>query len=219
VIDRDANDTANALIKLGTSPVPLPPLVQRVDPRYRAKLAAVVAKTGLPAGMLDRMKTWAAGMVLFGVTVAGLGVSSADGVEEQLKAQFREAGKPIEGLETLNQQLGFFDGLDEAQQRKFLESVVADQGNDAADFGRMLGAWSRGNERAMQRSIASDMKGADVLQAVLLQRRNERWGDLLVKRLGMPGTQFIAVGAGHLVGPNSVQAQLAKLGYTVRRVE
>ncbi|MEG8018125.1 TraB/GumN family protein [Sphingomonas sp. LR55] len=38
-------------------------------------------------------------------------------------------------------------------------------------------------------------------------------------RLGTPGTVFIAVGAGHLAGKDSVQAQLAKLGVKAERVK
>src|SRR6202012_3748332 len=109
----------------------------------------MIAKSAVPPETLDPMKTWAAGMVLFGTTISALGVSSADGVEEQLKAQFHATGKPVEGLETLDQQLGFFDTLDEKQQRDFLQSVVDQHGDDAAEFGKMLGAWSHGNEKGI----------------------------------------------------------------------
>jgi uncharacterized protein YbaP (TraB family) len=54
---------------------------------------------------------------------------------------------------------------------------------------------------------------------VLITRRDAHWADAIVERLNQPGIQLIAVGAGHLVGPNSVQAMLAKLGYKVERVE
>jgi uncharacterized protein YbaP (TraB family) len=158
-------------------------------------------------------------MVLFGTTVQSLGVSSADGVEERLKTQFRTTGKPIEGLETLEQQLGFFDTLTEPQQRDFLESVVDQKGDDAADFGKMLGAWSHGDEKGISASFDKDMKSSDVLRTVLIARRDQHWADAIVSRLGQPGTQFVAVGAGHLVGPDSVQAMLAKLGYKAERVE
>ena len=168
---------------------------------------------------LDKMKTWAAAMILFGVTVTGLGVTSADGVEEQLKAQFRTLNRPIEGLETIEQQLGFFDTLTEPQQREFLESVVDQQPDDAADFGKMVGAWSHGDEKGITASFDKDMKANDIMRTVLLARRNAHWADALVRRLGTPGTQFVAVGAGHLTGTDSVQSMLAKLGYGVQRVQ
>ncbi|WP_419825854.1 TraB/GumN family protein [Sphingomonas sp.] len=219
VIDRDGKASAEALYRLGRADRPLPPLADRVPPRRRAALKAMVAKSGWPAGTLDGFKTWAAAMVLFGVNVQGLGVSSADGVEEQLKAQFASAGKPIEGLETLDQQLGFFDTMTEAQQREFLVGVLSDDGRDAADFGRMLTAWSHGNERGIQQSFDQDMKANDALATVLLARRNKRWAQLLLDRLRRPGTQFVAVGAGHLVGAQSVLADLRKRGLHPVRVQ
>jgi len=218
VIDDPAR-SAQVLLKLGKADKPVPPLAERVAPKFRKALAAMEAKAGVPAATLDTMKTWAAAMVLFGVTVSDLGVSSADGVEDALKKQFRAQGKPVEGLETLEQQLGFFDTLTEAQQRAFLESVVDQRPDDAADFGTMLTAWSHGDEAGIAESFDRDMKSADALREVLLAKRNARWADLLIKRLAKPGVEMVAVGAGHLVGPDSVRARLKALGYKTVRVE
>ncbi|WBO23483.1 TraB/GumN family protein [Sphingomonas abietis] len=219
VIDQDPTKSAAALFRMGMAPGPVPPLADRVDPQYRDRLAAMEKKSAVPAATLDKMKTWAAGLVLFGTTIQTLGVSSADGVEEHLKAQFRASGKPIEGLETLDQQLGFFDTMSEAQQREFLQGVTDQNADDVADFGKMLGAWAHGNEKGIAASFDKDMKKSDALRTVLIARRNAHWADALVARLAMPGTQFVAVGAGHLVGSDSVQAMLAKLGYKAVRVE
>jgi uncharacterized protein len=219
VIDQNANKTAEALLKVGIAAPGTPPLAERIDPKMRPELQKLVTKSGLPVETLDRLKTWAAAMMLFGTTVSSLGVSSADGVEEQLKAQFRAQNKPIEGLETLEEQLGFFDTLTEPQQRDFLASVVDQKGDDARDFAKMLAAWSKGDEKGIQVSFDKDMKADEVLRQVLIARRDSHWATAIVKRLSMPGTQLIAVGAGHLVGPDSVQAKLKALGYTATRVE
>lgn len=219
VIDQNDPQSATALVRRGVPSAPPPPLADRVAPKYRHALTDMLAKSPLPAETLNGMKTWAAGMVLFSTTVSKLGVSSADGVEEQLKAQFRATGKPVEGLETLDEQLGFFDSMSEPQQRDFLQSVLDQHGNDVADFGKMLGAWSHGDERGIAVSFDKDMKKSEALRSVLIAHRNARWADEIVARLAKPGTQFLAVGAGHLVGPDSVQEKLAKMGYKAERIE
>jgi uncharacterized protein YbaP (TraB family) len=53
---------------------------------------------------------------------------------------------------------------------------------------------------------------------VLLVDRNARWAQWIKQRMARPGTVFVAVGAGHLAGPDSVQAHLAKLGVKAERV-
>jgi uncharacterized protein YbaP (TraB family) len=219
VTETDPAKSAALLMKLAIPPAPLPPVAERIRPKFRESLEAMAAKSAIPLAQLDGMKTWAVGMVLFGVTMGKLGVSGADGVEQQLRAQFTAAGKPVEGLETVAQQLGFFDTMSETQQRAFLESVLDGKGDDLADFGKMLGAWSHGNEKGIQAAFDADMGKNETLREVLLSRRNAHWADAIVSRLAMPGTQFLAVGAGHLVGPQSVQAKLARLGYRAVRVE
>jgi uncharacterized protein YbaP (TraB family) len=54
---------------------------------------------------------------------------------------------------------------------------------------------------------------------VLLTDRNRTWATWLKARLAQPGTIFVAVGAGHLAGKDSVQDVLARSGVTVTRVQ
>ena len=59
---------------------------------------------------------------------------------------------------------------------------------------------------------------APVLYKRLLTDRNTRWAKWIDGRLKQPGTVFVAVGAGHLAGRDSVQAQLRKRGIKARRL-
>jgi len=56
------------------------------------------------------------------------------------------------------------------------------------------------------------------LAQVLLFQRNASWAQWIKTRMERPGTVFIAVGAGHLAGRNSVQDQLKALGLLSTRV-
>ncbi|RYE55912.1 MAG: TraB/GumN family protein, partial [Rhizobiaceae bacterium] len=79
-------------------------------------------------------------------------------------------------------------------------------------------AWSRGDERAIARAFAEDKDLTPRLREVLLRQRNANWTTWLKERLATPGTVFVAVGAGHLAGPTSVQRMLAAEGIRVDRI-
>jgi len=54
---------------------------------------------------------------------------------------------------------------------------------------------------------------------VLLTDRNARWAAQLDDRMDRPGAVFVAVGAGHLAGADSVQRMLSGRGFTVTRLQ
>jgi uncharacterized protein YbaP (TraB family) len=180
----------------------------------------LVKESGLPAYYLDGMKTWAAALMLTGAALQQIGVDTAasPGVEPQLTALFRSAGKPVEGLETAELQLGYFDKLPESAQRAFLVATLDTPAKAKADFDKMLGAWERGDAPAIEKSFADDPEFTPALRDLLLRQRDRLWAETLARRLDRPGTVFVAVGAGHLVGPDSVQAMLTAKGLKVVRV-
>jgi uncharacterized protein YbaP (TraB family) len=56
------------------------------------------------------------------------------------------------------------------------------------------------------------------LYNVWLVDRNRAWAKQIASLLKQPGTVFVAIGAGHLAGPDSVQAQLRERGIATERV-
>ena len=57
------------------------------------------------------------------------------------------------------------------------------------------------------------------LEKTLLYDRNANWAVWIDERLEQPGIVFMAVGAGHLAGKNSVQDMLEQREITVTRVQ
>jgi uncharacterized protein YbaP (TraB family) len=53
---------------------------------------------------------------------------------------------------------------------------------------------------------------------IMFTERNARWADWVAARMRTPGTVFVAVGAGHLAGPDSLLVRLAQRGMISRRV-
>jgi uncharacterized protein YbaP (TraB family) len=53
----------------------------------------------------------------------------------------------------------------------------------------------------------------------LFARRNAAWIEMLLNELDGAGVDFVAVGAGHLLGEDGLVAQLRARGVRVERVE
>jgi uncharacterized protein len=214
----DKAGTTATFRRLAISPN-LPPLLERVPEDKRAQLTAMLDHVKIPAIALNGFESWAAAVTLASLTLADAGVSPENGVEEQLTKLFRAAKKPIIGLETTEQQLGFFDALSEDTQRAFLVSIV-DQTVDAkAEFAAMIDAWRRGDDKAIALTFDDELKLSPELAEALIRKRNANWTQWLADRLARPGTIFVAVGAGHLAGDASLQIMLAKRGLTVTRIQ
>src|SRR3546814_1471728 len=83
---------------------------------------------------LDRMDPWLAAMSLTMTSLTRLGYQPANGPEEVLTAAAKAAGIPITGLETVEQQFDYLDGLSAPAQMAMLESTIDETG----EAGKML---------------------------------------------------------------------------------
>ena len=53
---------------------------------------------------------------------------------------------------------------------------------------------------------------------MMFTERNARWADWIAARMQTPGTVFVAVGAGHLAGKDSLLVRLAETRIASQRV-
>jgi uncharacterized protein len=218
VMSKDPMKDGQAMMQLGLTPG-LPPLLDRVAPEKREALERIIKKSGVPIEALDRFETWAAALSLAAAGLLELQVSPKYGAEAILSERFGKDGKPVSGLETPMQQLGFFDSLPETAQRRFLTSIAEDESNAQVEFDAMIAAWGSGNVAKIALTFDDELKLSPELTDVLLKKRNANWSAWIVGRMTKPGTVFVAVGAGHLAGADSVNAMLAKRGLKVSRLQ
>lgn len=217
-LDKDPAKLGAIMTRLGVT-AGLPPLLDRVPPAKRVALQKVIDESKVPIGYLNGLETWAAALVLSTASLSKLNLSHEDGVETQLTQTFSAVGKPVSGLETAEQQLGYFDGLPETAQRKFLASIADDTQNAQKEFAAMIAAWKAGDVRRIAITFDDEMKMSKDLTDVLLRRRNANWAGWIAERMNTPGTVFVAVGAGHLAGKGSVEELVSQKGYKVVRVQ
>ncbi|MGB5723174.1 MAG: TraB/GumN family protein [Parasphingorhabdus sp.] len=214
----DTQNAAKIFSRLAVSPGQ-EKLQARIKPSLRDDLDRIIDAADVPVRALNRMETWAAALSLASAQTRGLGLNSSGGVEKKLSAQFEKAGKPIEALETIELQLGYFDKLPEQQQRQMLTSVIEDSGDAQQDFEHLFNAWMTGNIEEIVTLSDGGILTDPTTREYLLVARNLDWAEQLDKRLQKTGTSLVAVGAAHLAGPDSVQSTLAKRGYKIEKIQ
>ena len=195
-----------------------PPLPDQLPPATAAKLRAELPKLGMSPDGLDHAEPWLAAMTISILPLRQLGYDDKDGAEQVLSAAAKAAGKPILGLETARQQLGYFDRLSLPAQRQLLATTLDDLPKMKGEIDAMVKDWSAGDADALAKLLNADLDRTPELKQALLVTRNRNWANWIAARMKRPGTVFVAVGAGHLAGGDSVQAELAKRGLKVERV-
>jgi uncharacterized protein len=196
------------------------PLSDKIDAAAFQKASGLAQAGGVPPQLLNAMRPWLAAVQLSLIPVVKAGYDPKSGVEPILAAEAKAAGKPEGAFETPEQQIRFFADLPVKTEVEFLSSTLdeADEGADKID--KMVAAWAAGDTAALETEFVSEMKGQyPELYDLLITRRNQNWAGQLKTKLAGKGVSFVAVGSGHLVGPDSVQVQLAKLGIKAQRVE
>lgn len=196
------------------------PLSSRLTAEEQAKLDTAAGDMGMTGAMLEPMRPWLAGLTLSMAPLAKAGYDPQSGVELVLRARALEAGKPISGLETMEEQIQMLAGMSEEGEMAFLRSVLEDYEKATVELDRLVAAWAAGDVEALEEIGVTPMREeSEQFYQTLLVKRNANWAGQIDTLMEGEGVIFIAVGSAHLAGDDSVQALLEQRGYTVERVQ
>ncbi len=198
---------------------PSRPLSSFLTAEQNSRLRQTLAGFGLPEASFEPFRPWFAGITLSVLSLQQAGYDPTAGVDRQVAAAAAEQGARLRWFETAEEQLGFLSGLSEPLQVQLLVDGMDDLDAGVALLDRLDTAWNDGDTATLDAELATEMRTLyPELYDVLLTQRNTRWAETLANELGGAGVDFVAVGAAHLVGPDSVQALLTARGFTVKRV-
>lgn len=184
----------------------------------KTRYEAALAQLGMPAGSFDRYEPWLAALVLSIAPLSKAGFAPENGVDQALGVRAKTYGLAHEGLETYDYQLGLFDSLPLTTQKVYLAQVVKDLPQVRTQIEKMTDAWKRGDADGLA-DLMNAQEDYPGMFEILLTNRNKAWAGWIKQRMEKPGTVFLAVGAGHLAGPGSLQEQLAGQGLRAERVQ
>ena len=127
--------------------------------------------------------------------------------------------KDIGALETIEEQIGFLAAMGEGSESEFILLSLEDLENTNELMEEMITAWRNGDERALQKLFVDDMQQrAPELFDSLLRQRNLRWMPQIEALFEDPDTEFVLVGAAHLIGVEGLVQLLQSKGYEVSQL-
>ncbi len=182
------------------------------EDRYR-RVSAEAARLGVPMETLDPLEPWVIALQLLELQYAQLGFDPQQGVEEQLSHRAEADGKPIKGLETMEEQLGVLQGMSYSDQARFLDMVVTEMPQVAGDTQAVVSAWRNGDAARLATLLSDEYKSFPALYRTLVSDRNRRWVPQIEQLLQSNQDAFVVVGALHLVGDGGLLQLLQRDGY------
>ncbi|MDN7123687.1 TraB/GumN family protein [Pseudidiomarina terrestris] len=151
------------------------------------------------------------------VMTSQLGCAQQMSYEGHFTQKAMEQQKAVDGLESVDFQFGIFDQIPYQEQVQWLMESLEDKAKAKGELDKMVRLYVAEDMEGLYKMIADTDAYADYT-ALLLDDRNRTWQQQLDADLQAPGSEFIAVGAGHLGGNAGIIQLLKDLGYAVEPV-
>ena len=218
VMELDLNEIgADSTLEDGAELETLPEgqtLAEAAGPQLYAKFLARAQPLGLQPEVLSHFQPWFAALMLQQLELSQSGFDPAAGVDEQFALLAQADQKPIIGLETIDEQLGFFAHLSLEQQREFLRSTLEDSASAESETDAVVRAWQRGDTAKLEQLLRTGSNESPELYRLLTTERNRRWLPKITQLLTSDDNCLVIVGALHLIGHDGLIEMLQRQGYT-----
>jgi uncharacterized protein YbaP (TraB family) len=186
--------------------------------RYQLRLLEAAALSSeTPLAALQNMKPWLAAEILTLAAAQQAGLSSAMSADEALKSRAQRQQKNIRYLDDIETQIRASADQPDFVQEIMIMDALEGYNSLGDNLRRTADNWIIGRtDYLLQNVIKSKMRSPDLYQS-LFTDRNRQWAKILTRYMEDSGTAFAAVGAGHLLGDDSLITYLKDAGYDVNR--
>ncbi|MBT8142812.1 MAG: TraB/GumN family protein [Gammaproteobacteria bacterium] len=179
-------------------------LEQAIGSEKYAEVKRLAKENNLPMLMFENFDPWFSYVNLSNMLVMNAGYSPESGIDMHFMQRGLSDGKPIDGLETLPEQLNFFEQIPMDQQADMLLEVMQNSHEVPGMLTELVSEWQSGDMDGLAELLLEDMHKTPAMYDLLLKQRNHNWVDKILPLLQEQDDYLIIVGAGHLAGPDSV---------------
>ena len=192
-------------------------LFQNLAGNTRQQLKKKLSELGLPPEAFARFKPWFVALTLTTVELQRLGYNPLYGIDVYFFNKAKNGGKEIGFLEDPKYQIDLLGNMTDKDQKDFLNQTLKDLELVSELAGDLVKNWKSGNTDELHKLLHKSFKDYPDLNDRLLIQRNLKWVKEVEHAMGKNKNVLFVVGAGHLVGPESVVDLLRKKGYEVKQ--
>lgn len=174
-----------------------------------------IARSGAPEQPILHMKPANAMTMLVMHDVAKHGYKPEAGMDIYFYKHAKEQRKTVLGLETLDEQLHIINDLTDAQGEALVKSTLTELADAGARFDALLTAWRTGDEAGLEKILNEASRDEPELMRRFTADRNVRWVPTIETLARGTNDAVVVVGAGHLVGTDSLVDLLRQRGWRV----
>ncbi len=220
ILAADPIRTARLMLSKGMYPSIEDNLKTALMPSTWQALLTAAGRYNLPIEFLQQQKPWLAALTLSMHAFKQLGFSEQLGIDLHF-LQLAQNSREIIELETAAQQLGVFEQLSGEEQENLLRQTLTDLQESDEFIDTMLNAWIAGDAAALNQLLNDSLQanpGTERVYQLLLVDRNAKMTARIVELISSGEQPFVVVGAGHLVGADSIVEMLRQQGYQVEQL-
>lgn len=194
-------------------------LQENISPDTYKLLQQRLDSLGLPSARFNRMEPWLVSITVPVIQLQQAGYSGQSSIDSHFYEKAVKAGKERMAFETAEFQYRLFDNLSPELQEKYLKYSLQEASENLNDFDEMMSAWKTGDAQKLDELIQGSMQEVSgVLYEKLVVERNKNWIPKMEQAMAGSKIPMFVVGAGHLVGPQSVNALLEAKGYRIEQL-
>jgi uncharacterized protein YbaP (TraB family) len=192
-------------------------LDQHLSGKTRSLLKKKMTELGLPMQQFARFRPWFIALTLATFELQRLGYNPMYGVDMHFFSRAKEDEKELGFFEPVEYQIDLLGKMANQDQESFLNQTLEEMDIVAELAAEMTAYWESGDAENLYQLMNRSFKDHPTIRDRLLIQRNKNWTSQIEALMKENKNVLVIVGAGHLVGPDSVVDLLKKRGYSVEQ--
>ncbi len=205
----------------------LTPLFSYLDEEEKQYVLNAAEQRNLPIEQLEKLSPPSALFMFSVLPRRDSDLHKLGGVEDWLLSYARVSRTPLGGLETpglrLEAIVSAMQSVDREKQHQivldYLGSSIEEADDPIQELEELYQVWTSGDLTNVERQREAFAQYYPEIYEAFLGYRNRAWIQPIIDQVNSGKDVLIAVGQGHLIGPDNIRQLLRKEGYRVLRLQ